>query len=401
MIPLLDTLKLFATPEHSLLLSAMGATHHQRAQQAPTSDQPIDWVTLLDIADTHGLTPLLHIFLAKDPHSAPDTLLDQLNDRFRANALRNRILTQELVDILTLFDAQNITALAYKGPSLTLLAYKNLDHRQFGDLDILVKTEQVPLACDLLRQRNYQRSIPTLTPTQENDYIRTDHEHEFISPDQLVHIDLHWSLSTRRFPFKTETDNLFERAQICQWNKQTINTIGSQDMLLLLCMHANKDLWRKLVWICDIDRFIRMHDSIDWELLVVNARTSQCEKMLYIALLISHDILNTPVPVELLNKARSEPLIAHGNQVIQASLVAAKPERTFLQCLAIQPYILPLCDTWSIRFSYIAHTLVTPTECDMMKLRLPRKLHFIYYIITPIRKLSFCVTRFFKRLILN
>jgi len=303
--------------------------------------------------------------------------------------------------VLDLLENHGISALAYKGPSLTLQAYNSLEHRQFGDLDILISTKHVKLACDLLGQRHYHRTIPPLTATKEADFIRTDHEHEFISPDQLIHIDLHWSLSTRRFPFHIEINGLFNRAQTCFWNNKPINTIGSQDMLLLLCMHANKDLWRKLVWICDIDRFIRKHDMIDWALLAQQARESRCEKALYTALLMTHEILKTPVPGDILTLARSKKLIKHGARALQLSMEEVKPVKTYLQCLAIEPYILALCDTWSERYYFIVRTLVTPTECEMMNIRIPRRLHFIYYIITPIRKIFFCSARFFKRLILN
>lgn len=397
----LNTNTLFKQPEYALLRQSMGYSDKKTLPDPRIPEHDIDWTYLLDLAEKHGLSPLLFLFLNEHNQSVPDTILDQLRERYQANALRNRILTTELIEVLKLFNDHEITPLAYKGPSLTLHAYDDLSQRQFGDLDILINEEYVQKASELLKQRHYHRAIPELTTRQEQSFIHTGHEHTFISPDQLIHIDLHWSLSNRRFPFLMATDTLFKRAQNCQWQGSNINHIATQDLLLILCMHANKDLWRKLIWICDIDRIIRKYDNIDWKLLVQQAKYAHCEKMLYIALRFSYDILKTPIPDEILKSASIIAPIKQGEKVLQISMRYYQPVKTYLQCMAIQPYILSTCDTWSDRILYISRSLVTPTECDMMKFNIPPTLHFLYYFTTFVRKISFCTTRFFKRLIFN
>lgn len=397
----LDTNKLFSEPEYALLRQSMGYSDNKAFSDKSISEQEIDCAYLIDIAEKHGLSPLLYLFLNEHKHSLPDSVLAQLRERYQANALRNRILTKELVEVLNLLNAHDIASLAYKGPSLALHAYGDLSQRQFGDLDILVNEDDVQKASELLRQRHYQRSIPELTPRQELSFIHTAHEHTFISPDQLIHIDLHWSLSNRRFPFQMPTETPFKHAQSCEWQGDNIDHIATQDLLLILCMHANKDLWRKLVWVCDIDRLIRKHDNIDWKLLVQQAKHAHCEKMLYMALRFAYDMLKTPVPDEILKAASIIAPINKGEKVLQISMRYVPPVKTYLQCMAVQPYILSTCDTWIDRFLYITRSLVTPTECDMMKFNIPPTLHFLYYFTTFVRKISFCTTRFFKRLIFN
>lgn len=396
----IDTSIFYSSPEYALLLHSMVHLNETSGTEKYINNA-IDWLYLIDIADHHGLLPMLNHALNDVRKSVTESTLSLLNDRYQANLLRNRILTDELATLLELFNKHDIPALAYKGPSLALDAYSDLAMRQFGDLDILIQPNHVHKASELLISRQYHRSIAKLTPTQENDFIRTAHEHNFISPDQLIHIDLHWSLSNQRFPFQLSQNELFTRSQSLTWQGRTIEHIGAQDLLLILCMHANKDLWRKLVWVCDIDQLIRKHADIDWQLLVKQAELYRCKKMLYMALCICHDLLNTPVPEDLLISARTKTLVKKGNKALAISINDARPINTYLQCMAIQPHILSVCDTWYIRLRYITLSLITPTECDMHRHQIPHILHFIYYIITPIRKLLFCSTRAIKRFIFN
>lgn len=388
------------TPEYSLLLQSMIHLNDPEGTDKFIHSS-IDWQYLIDIADHHGLTPILYHALGDCSDSVPAATLSLLNDRYQANSLRNRILTSELAEILELFNNNKILALAYKGPSLALDAYNDLSIRQFGDLDILIQPEHVHIASDLLVSRGYIRSIAKLTPSQENDFIRTAHEHTFISPDQLIHIDLHWSLSNDRFPFRILQDRLFEHSQHLAWHDHTLRHIAIQDLLLILCMHANKDLWRKLVWICDIDQLIRKHDDIDWRQLEKQAEQQRCKKMFYMALCICHDLVGTPVPNQLLADARKSISVRKGTDTLAISIDDAVAVKSFLQCLAIQPHILTVSDNWYIRLRYIILSLVTPTEGEMQRHKIPRKLHFIYYITKPVRKLSFCSVRAIKRYIFN
>lgn len=389
-------------PEHDILLHAMLCPSEASPCRLIIDNADIKWNYLLEVAENHGLTPLLFHFLNKYHSSdTPEDILNMLHDRYRANELRNRVLTQELSRLLDLLETQGIRALAYKGPTLTISVYGDLRLRHFGDLDILISKDDVPEACALLTRQGFNRRLPHMHPDEERAFIHMHHEHGFISPDQLVHVDLHWELSTRRFPFELEPDGLYDRAEHLTLADGNIEHISAQDMLLLLCMHINKDLWRKFIWLCDIDRLVRTTKDIDWDSLLQQSVSSHCKRMLYLALLVSHELLRTPVPDSILQAARTQELVKQGQKALQLCLRDEIPDRTYLQCLAIEPFILPLCDTYTDRFRYIMRGLIKPSESDLSRFKLPTYLHFIYYIITPIRMIFFCTARFFKRLIIG
>ena len=382
-------------PEYAWLLQAMIADDNDLTSTSlPTN---IQWPLLVDLSETHGMMPLLYHYLhTHHAEDTPDDILTDLEHRYKANELRNRILTQELLNIIDNLESHGIRALAYKGPSLTLSVYGDIALRQFGDLDILISAKDVSEACELLTEMGYQRTIPALTPAKENDFIRTDHEHEFISPDELVDVDLHWALSTQRFPFHMEPGQLFNRSESLALASGKIEHISDQDLLLLLCMHSNKDLWRKLIWACDIDRLIRTRSDIDWESFIQQAVASHCERMIYVSLLITHSLLHTPIPDFILNIAQQDEFVKLGMQAMHLCL-EDRNANNLQQCLSIEPYILSICDNRTDRLRYIIRSLITPNENDMMEHNLPSSLHFLYYFIRPVRKLFFCSARSIKR----
>jgi len=382
-------------PEYEWLIQAMLVEEKDLSFEQLSND--IDWSLLVELSETHGMMPLMYQYLHHyHSENTPEAILTDLEHRYKANELRNRILTQELVKIFEHFDNHGIRILAYKGPTLTISFYGDLALRQFGDLDVLIDTHDVQDACKHLSDMGYQRITPALSPAQEKDFIRTDHEHEFVSPDGLVNIDLHWALSTRRFPFQMQTEQLFSRSKLLSLAAGKLEHISDQDLLLLLCMHSNKDLWRKLVWVCDIDRLVRTRKEINWESLIQQAISSHCEQMLYVSLLITHSLMQTPIPDYILSTAQEKKYNHLAKQAMSLCLEEInKP--TYKQCLSIEPFILSLCDSRADQISYIIRSLITPNENDMAQHNLPSYLHFLYYFIRPTRKLLFCSARAIKR----
>ena len=61
--------------------------------------------------------PLLYRTLNSTCRDAvPKPTLEELREHFYANAGRNLFLAKELIKVLHLFDAQEISAIPYKGP---------------------------------------------------------------------------------------------------------------------------------------------------------------------------------------------------------------------------------------------------------------------------------------------
>ncbi|MBD3790221.1 MAG: nucleotidyltransferase family protein, partial [Campylobacterales bacterium] len=71
------------------------------------------------------------------PHSSLENILTELKAHYMSISRRNMLMSAELLRIMKLLEANNIEALAFKGPALAQMAYGNITMRQFGDLDVL------------------------------------------------------------------------------------------------------------------------------------------------------------------------------------------------------------------------------------------------------------------------
>lgn len=180
-------------PEHQVLLRSMGQETGPGAASALQAllAQVTDWNTLLKFALSQGVFPSFYRRLAEVcPEAVPPEVLGEMQRLYRVNARRNLRLTGELLKLLAFLESHGIPALPFKGPVLAQMAYGDVALRWFGDLDILVRREDVLGVKDLLAGAGY-RPHPSLTPAQELAYLRRNHEFSFFHPE-LTMLDVHW-----------------------------------------------------------------------------------------------------------------------------------------------------------------------------------------------------------------
>jgi len=165
-------------PELELLLVCArrhvdGETAHRARELAA---QPLDWDYLIQNSVRHGLLPLLYTNLKAAAAAVPQDQLDRLRDLFQKNAVRSALFTGELLKILDLLESEKILAMPYKGPAMAVSLYGNPALRQFVDLDILVRKQDVWRCQELLISMGYEPhfkiSQPQLPAFLRLGYVR-------------------------------------------------------------------------------------------------------------------------------------------------------------------------------------------------------------------------------------
>jgi hypothetical protein len=100
-------------------------------------------------------------------------------------------LARELTHLSALLAAAGQEFILLKGPYLATRFFGGVDRREFWDLDILVKREQVAAVERLLRSVGYARKSTILL----NKALTTRFTHAFDFAKSDVAVDLHWILS--------------------------------------------------------------------------------------------------------------------------------------------------------------------------------------------------------------
>src|SRR3989442_13911657 len=106
--------------------------------------------------------------LRKARGATPEPARRDLRPRARESADRNLRLTSELVRILDACSTHGVRALAYKGPTLAVLAYGDLGLRPFRDLDIVVDPADIDAGRALLQRLGYHTG-PLDPPAEERE----------------------------------------------------------------------------------------------------------------------------------------------------------------------------------------------------------------------------------------
>jgi hypothetical protein len=257
--------------------------------------QGVDLAYLMRVARRHGLLPLVYWNLHK-VCEFPKAVLDQLRNYFRTNIVRNIILTEELIEILKLLKTQDILAVPFKGPLLAALAYRNLALREFSDLDLWVHQRDFAAAQTVLESRGYRLEVQA---PWESSFVRNDGK-------MAMEVDLHSGITPPDFPFALDFEHLCERLRYVELSTRIVPSFSPEDILIILCVQVAKDAWEsrnRLLQLCDIRAVIDSQPTIDWRNLMSQARTMGCQRMALLGFRLVNQLLEAPVPMEILQEA--------------------------------------------------------------------------------------------------
>src|SRR5262249_1356176 len=125
------------SPEWSLILAAAAAAiRHSHVARGTPYD--VAWPAVLEIAERHGLIPLLHHVVGTSD-GLPSEVARELKGRHQSNLHKSLFLARELIRIADRLDECGIEFLPYKGITLAEEAYGDMALRQSGDIDLLVR----------------------------------------------------------------------------------------------------------------------------------------------------------------------------------------------------------------------------------------------------------------------
>ena len=286
----------------------------------------IDWKYLIDAATAHGVKPLLCQNLAtRYPDSIPAAVLAQFRRYLQVHAFNNRFLARELIRLLNLLQKNGISAIPWKGPVLAATAFGNVALRQFGDLDILVREQDARTAKELFLSSGY-RPVSQGPSSQGDAFYNARKVCELVREDGRVVVELHWAITSQTFPFRLDPASLWEHIETVSLEGAPVYNLSTEDLLLVLCVHGAKHHWGRLMWISDISEIIRTYShEIDWTWLTQRADSLGGGRMLFLGLLLAHDLLGAKLPNQILQRTRNEPTLAYLAAQVRSGLFSGGP----------------------------------------------------------------------------
>jgi hypothetical protein len=376
-------------------------------------DEEIDWVYLIRLMLAHGMLPLLYTGLRQVcPEAVHPSTMDQLRRQYEASTNRNAFMTEELITILELFETHGIVAAPFKGPALAAFAYADLSLRQFGDLDILVKKEDVFKASELLASRFYEPQSK-LTDAEREAHLLSKYVFSFLNPNNRISVELHWGITPKYFSFPIKMDELWQRLGTVSLAGEIVPSLPPEKLLLILCVHGSKHHWERLAWICDIAEMIRVHKEMDWDSILREADRLGVKRMLCLGLFLAGDLLGAEFPEKVSKQIRSDLVITKLAACVRKRLFedagvpvesAEIPVSKDGLMMSLIHFHLRSRERLRDRIRYCLHLgrlTISPTKKDRVILRLPESLSFLYYLSRPVRLVAEYGFRPFMRTLMH
>ncbi len=344
----------------------------------------IDWSYLTAMARRHGAMPLLYWNLKKIHFEAmPEGVVKELCNEYRINMIRNLFLTAKLFNLLDLFQGNGISVIPYKGPTLTVYAYGDIGLRQFGDLDFIIRREDVLRAKQLLLSEGYTPEY-SLPPDQEAAYLASECEYNFFDHRRKILIELHWDIVQKYFSCHFDVNKLWEDLKSVSLLGREVTTVSPEQLFLILCLHhGGKHQWESLGWICDTAQLVSYHRELDWDKILDQAFRSGVERILFLGLYLAKDMLGADIPNGINRRLM--------NDLAIPSLAEEVRKRIFAEAGNILGeaerfgFYLRMRENFKDKMLYSFRRLFTPTQRDWSVLRLPAPLFPMYRFLRPFR----------------
>ena len=341
----------------------------------------LDWSEFLRLAEHHGVLPLAARNLIEHARGLPPEIERALRSSYEANLRRSLWFSVELARILQQFERRQVRALPYKGPVLAQSAYGDLGLRSFSDLDFLIAPADFERAKQALAEIGYLPSTDLTAPV-ERFFLRTGYERSFDSAGGKNLVELQWALLPHFYGVDVRVEDLLARAGKIVVGGYEVPCLSPEDSVLVLCVHAAKHLWTRLIWLSDIAATLRSQSNtqtIDYRLVFARARVLGIARILGVSFWLVKNVLHAdlPKPAEEMIAADSK-LPALGREFAER---LARGATYGFESTEYFRLILKLRERRGDRWRYLWRLIWTPGMGEIGAVRLPEALFPLYRIV--------------------
>jgi len=346
-------------------------------------DPEFDESALLAFSHRHGVLPLVYRSmkeLADREPSFPVRTLESFRSHYRQIAQKNILLASELIRLQRLAEERGIPLLPFKGPLLAQIAYGDLTLRQFSDLDILVRRQDFRPLAEILTRRNFVPYFPIERYREDRVLFDLNNDCPFYDRKRGIAIELHWEFF-RKLALPTAVFAPWAETRRVTLNGVELHTLKDETHLLYHSLHGSKHLWERLIWIVDIDRFLRECPDLDWEEILSKARRLGARKMFLLGIFLANELLATPLP-DPIQKAceplRGDPIVTYVLSELQST--DPTPEESLIKWKKI----VALRDDTRHKILTVLEFLFRPGINERRTVILPDRWFWLYWPLRPL-----------------
>lgn len=249
-------------------------------------------------ASLHGIEACVHLTLRFEEW-LDDAIRQELQERYHTALQVHLRAVHDLGIAGTALDRAGVGWAAFKGPVLAEHTYRRPDLRSYSDLDLLVAPGELHAAVEALEGCGGTLLDRNWRLVRE----RMSGELHVLLPTGTV-ADLHWSLFNReetRRAFPVRTADVLSRAVVVALDATPVRTLGDEDALVHLAVHACLAGGSQLLWCKDLEQAV-IHRRVDWDAVVGRAHEWRAGPPTALMIGTASRALDFPVPDDVLRQ---------------------------------------------------------------------------------------------------
>lgn len=341
----------------------------------------VDWQYILDCSTNHRISHLVYSNILKfiDKKVTTD-VLESFKKISIENTRKALLLTSSLIKIANDLNGLGITAMALKGPLLSQLLYGNTSARDYSDLDLLIRKEDLNTVKEYLYKNGFKQQFD-LTQSQDDYYLNSGYYYfNFISVEKSIIVDLHWSTHSPNYSFSRGLDYFICNQQTVEINKFKFNTLRPEDVLMELCIHTAKHNYSSLIWLSDIANTLSIFPAMDYDYVKTEAEKRNCSRMLRFTFSFINDLYKMNLPQHLIDCDKSM-----NQEKLKEIVVRTLFKNNQSKDQSILPLFVKLMDSFGDQIKYFLNNYFYPTPMEFSLCRFGDKWFFLYYPLRIMR----------------
>jgi len=370
-------------PEWLLLLTACSEIPRQAKidRIRLQSRQPIRWKLLFDLAERHGVQPLLHRALVDVQDGVDDAVppaeMAQLRQSNQNNLHKALLLSRELIRIVDHVSSLRIEVMPYKGLALAEAIYGDIALRQSGDIDLLIHPQDLPHVRDAVRELGFMPHL-SFSEVEETAYLSSGYEYAFDGAAGPNLLEVQWAILPRFYSIDFDMPALFLRAVAVTVAGHSVKTPSPEDLFLVLSAHAAKHVWGRLVWLCDIARLMSL-PTLNWNWIGSQVEALGIARMIAVTMLLANRLLDVAIPAAAQASLPEDAAVPALVDEIQTHI--ASESLYNVESLAYFRLMMRLREHPADGLRFLRRLIFTPGPSEWQAVRLPAPLFSLYPLV--------------------
>lgn len=351
----------------------------------------IDWNHFKLLADYHRIEPIVFKPLG-EIKNIPDVIATDIKQKqffLIHQSFQRAIETERLIGIL---NANNIRCIPYKGIVFSKQFYGDITSRESSDIDFIITPSDFDKVLRLMQQDGYSFE-------QEDEYAyfgkaifsrqKELNFNKYKDGKREFHVEFHWRISDNVVQLEKEAHTiLYETTYSTQLVKNEVQVLNkSAHYLAVFIHHSNNDTFGILRNITDLC-LLKNNIDDDSNIQYITDALSRFRLIKAAALCyhLSWQLLGVQVPFgnNLTGINISEKTIQHfSDYLLKKELIGQYQTPKFYN----KSVSILMDNSWRKMLYLIACISLRfqPSAKDLRIFKFPRTLHFLYFIVKPIR----------------